>query len=625
MANSLYIRRERPKRRFYRPWMGFFLALVLMAASAAYAFSWHQERSAAGLKDQFQTAMSSQDYQVAIEIYRDVQSRAIQPAEEQDPEGLFQTILNELEAQIDTRLTSIETKLLAGQRLSADERSFAAGMGEVSGLRLSRFIRNLSRDYLVGRLDRLVLQQAISQLKSLENLSANLGAIESQLDGMAEARPAVLEAERLHANQEWLPAYEAWHLLAESTGWGVFVQDYSRQRLEDCRSAMYEPLLSAALNDLDQNRAITAQGKLLEIQPVFPDDPAIAEALDRCKSMIPGKLVPYRGQVEHLVIKPLIALPERAFDGDSYARAAYDTMLTTHEFQAILEQLHVNNYILIDQSRLLVDEGATFSIELPEGKKPLVLVLEGFNYYVSRRATGNCWNLVLDEDNQVSGLYHNSNGEAVVERQAEAIGILDSFVEAHPDFSFDGAKGLITLTGYEGVFGYLTDADQQDDRKLALEMHGYPLDELDSTSLQQNRQAVTKILDRLRQTGWQFGSSTYGFINIPTASLDLVTNDWQKWQAQVGSLTGPVVTLQYPNGAFLKTNDPRYTYYLEQGIRIFGGLGATPYLIRTGGAAYIDKVQLSGYSLSRPDLYQLDRFFDASTVFDHEARNLFRK
>ena len=35
--------------------------------------------------------------------------------------------------------------------------------------------------------------------------------------------------------------------------------------------------------------------------------------------------------------------------------------------------------------------------------------------------------------------------------------LIDRFVEEHPDFSYRGAKGIVALTGYNGILGYRTD------------------------------------------------------------------------------------------------------------------------------------------------------------------------
>jgi len=182
---------------------------------------------------------------------------------------------------------------------------------------------------------------------------------------------------------------------------------------------------------------------------------------------------------------------------------------------------------------------------------------------------------------------------------------------------------LITLSGYEGIFGSVTDPDQLDDKNQALAALGYPELQLGPADYEANRQKVQAIIRQLQKTGWQFGSSTYGLINLQAASLDQVQADWSKWQAQLEPLTGPVTSLSFPNGAVLGADDPRRLFLESQGIRVFSGLGATPYIVRNGNTVYTDKVQVSGFSLTHPGLYRLERFFEASLVIDQEARSLF--
>ena len=38
----------------------------------------------------------------------------------------------------------------------------------------------------------------------------------------------------------------------------------------------------------------------------------------------------------------------------------------------------------------------------------------------------------------------------------DVLTILEDFIEAHPDFSYRGARGTIAVTGYNGIFGYRT-------------------------------------------------------------------------------------------------------------------------------------------------------------------------
>ena len=38
----------------------------------------------------------------------------------------------------------------------------------------------------------------------------------------------------------------------------------------------------------------------------------------------------------------------------------------------------------------------------------------------------------------------------------DMVPLIDRFVEKHPDFSYRGAKGIVALTGYNGILGYLS-------------------------------------------------------------------------------------------------------------------------------------------------------------------------
>jgi hypothetical protein len=383
---------------------------------------------------------------------------------------------------------------------------------------------------------------------------------------------------------------------------------------------MYEPLLEQALQLIDGGRCLSAKADLDRLAAVFPNDTAIGNALDVCRSRVPAELAEYAGPIEIISIKPLIVDPAEAFDGDAYAATAADSMLTTGEFAAMLEQLYANGYILVDSSRLYTSGRKLAAIQLPPGKKPLVLVIEGLNYYASRRETGNCWNLVLDEGGEVSAEYRDRNGRMVLSRQGESIGILDEFVQRHPDFSLDGAKGTISLTGYECIFGTLTDADQLDDRNKALGDNGMPAISLTEAEIVENRQQVKAVIDRLKMTGWLFASSTYGFIDARNQSLERIQADTVKWLAQVGVLTGPVSMLNYPNGSWIAGSDERAQWLQSQGFILFTGQGDKAYLYSGSNYLYADKTPINGYSLRNSETYQLGRLFDAEKVYDTAVR-----
>src|SRR5699024_6912684 len=85
-------------------------------------------------------------------------------------------------------------------------------------------------------------------------------------------------------------------------------------------------------------------------------------------------------------------------------------------------------------------------LELPEGKKPLVLSFDDLSYYEYMEGDGFADRLVLEGD-EVLHEYTDANGETHT-GDYDFVSLLDKFVEENPDFSHNGAKGVVALTGY---------------------------------------------------------------------------------------------------------------------------------------------------------------------------------
>ena len=91
--------------------------------------------------------------------------------------------------------------------------------------------------------------------------------------------------------------------------------------------------------------------------------------------------------------------------------------------------------------------------------------------------------------------------------------LIDRFVEEHPDFSYRGAKGIVALTGYNGILGYRTDisyetrpADLDDNKVEWLDAHP-------DFSLDKEREEAKKVADAMKEDGWLFASHTWGHQN----------------------------------------------------------------------------------------------------------------
>ena len=334
--------------------------------------------------------------------------------------------------------------------------------------------------------------------------------------------------------------------------------------------------------------------------------------------------VPYDGVVEHLFFHPVVAYPELAFDGDSKSDGIDDWMVTAGEYLKILESVYEKGYVLVDiadcWSEQTDESGQTRMVKntlyLPEGKKPLILSYDDVNYYEYMLANGFTYKLIIGEDGKLWSWGKDPQGKEVVSRDLDAVTILDKFVEEHPDFSPFGAKGCLSLTGYEGILGYRT---QTDSKSWTAEQEA---------NRQKEIEAVKPIVAELKRTGWTFGSHTWGHISLNTRTFDAVTADMQKWFAEVGSLVGETSVLFYPFGGRLDGDDvqqsgPAFRWMQEHGFRIFCSVGIDSWSKCKSdiSAVICDRLHPDGTTLrSAKARERYMKFYDAKDIIDLSVR-----
>ena len=334
--------------------------------------------------------------------------------------------------------------------------------------------------------------------------------------------------------------------------------------------------------------------------------------------------VPYDGVVEHLFFHPVVAYPELAFDGDSKSDGIDDWMVTAGEYLKILESVYEKGYVLVDiadcWSEQTDESGQTRMVKntlyLPEGKKPLILSYDDVNYYEYMLANGFTYKLIIGEDGKLWSWGKDPQGKEVVSRDLDAVTILDKFVEEHPDFSPFGAKGCLSLTGYEGILGYRT---QTDSKSWTAEQEA---------NRQKEIEAVKPIVAELKRTGWTFGSHTWGHISLNTRTYETVTADMQKWFDEVGCLVGETPVLFYPFGGRLDGDDvkqsgPAFQWMQQQGFRIFCSVGIDSWSKCKSdiSAVICDRLHPDGTTLrSAKARERYMKFYDAKDIIDLSVR-----
>jgi len=264
--------------------------------------------------------------------------------------------------------------------------------------------------------------------------------------------------------------------------------------------------------------------------------------------------------------------------------------------------LYKNNYVLIDIHTIFnkPEEGKPLTVRkellLPAGKKPLILSIDDLNYYKYMIPNGTVHKLILDDHGNIATFSLSPQGIPTTSRDNEIIPILDQFVQEHEDFSLNGAKGILALTGYEGVLGYRTN-------------------ELDSPNFPSEKNQALMIVKRLKDTGWSFASHGYGHLDAGKIPLSVLTNDTQRWLKEVAPITGLTDVYIYPFGSSVLPGDPKFQYLLDNGFKVLCAVGPNPYLKSGPDYLMMDRRHIDGMALhSQAEL--LKDFFESSEILD---------
>lgn len=329
-------------------------------------------------------------------------------------------------------------------------------------------------------------------------------------------------------------------------------------------------------------------------------------------------------QVTHIFYHSLIVDPSKAFDGD-YKQGGYDQVMTTmSEFNQITQTMYDKGYVMVSIYDLAqMDENGVMQgkeVHLPEGKIPFVLSQDDVCYYHSQDGDGIATKLVVDGDGRVRNEYVEDDGSISV-GDYDVVPLIDRFVEAHPDFSYHGAKGIVALTGYNGILGYRTDISYQtrpddlnDDKKAWLDAHP-------DFNLDTERAGAKAVADAMKAEGWIFASHTWGHKNMSSVSMERLVTDTQNFKENVDPLIGGTDIIIFAFGADINdggdyTGDEKFEYLKSQGYNYYCNVDSSRYFVQIrDGYFRMGRRNVDGYRMYyNPEM--LSDLFDASAVFD---------
>ena len=314
------------------------------------------------------------------------------------------------------------------------------------------------------------------------------------------------------------------------------------------------------------------------------------------------------GKIINLSFQTLIADPSRAFSNAVYGTSYNRNFITTGEFEKILQDLYDNGYILVGMDDIVeainLDTGETIyqakSLYLPANKKPFMITQNQANYYTymvdgdgdklpDKDGAGFASRLVINSEGKVKCEYVDATGKIII-GDYDIVPILDSFIAAHPDFSYHNARAVISVSGYDGLFGYRTNA-------AAKNTFG-------EDTYNKEVAAAKKIAKALRDSGYDIACYTYGNENYAEFDATRIRTDLSGWTSEVAPILGDVDTFVFAqNGDISESgvySGEKYEILHEAGFRYFIGYctEGTPWATVTNEYVHQGRIQVTGSTLS---------------------------
>lgn len=381
--------------------------------------------------------------------------------------------------------------------------------------------------------------------------------------------------------------------------------------LGGCGKQKASPAFSSSLDELQQAQAeeLLAEAQKLSSMYFYQEAAALLESSGLEDESIrqaivdnrarAATLVDYTGDVAHIFFHSLIVYPEMVFRDTETPSGGYNSgFAEKRELEKILPQLYQRGYVLysLDDIWEMTETGMQRKrIMLPVGKKPLVLSVDDVAYAYG---DGFAQRIFVDEAGELMYSVKNPEGEIVSMPDGDVMGVVDAFVEKHPDFSYHGHKGTIALTGFQGAFGYdYEDAEQAGE--------------------------IKRVSEKLKEQGWSFACHSYTHNRVnnfygPGCSEEKISYDVNKWLSQVAPCIGQTRLFIAPFG--YRVQQPALQCILDAGFQVYCTVDNKVYNELNEDYALMSRIEIGGYSMTyyKETLNRL--FFNVDEVFDDAGR-----
>lgn len=298
--------------------------------------------------------------------------------------------------------------------------------------------------------------------------------------------------------------------------------------------------------------------------------------------------------------------------------------VSVEEFSRILNQLYSSNYVLVDFDSFVYkatgvdgnDEFGAKSIYLPQGKKPVMITETMVNYFeymvdpdkdgtLDGTGHGFANKLVLDENGDIKAAYVDANGQSLVGNY-DLVPVLESFIQEHPDFVYQGARAILAVSGTEGVFGYRTNTSYVSRFGQAF---------YDNEVIE-----AKKVVAALREKGYTIASYTYSNQAYRSMTTLQIQAEVTNWTNQITPVLGEVDTMVFARASDIESySGTTFDVLYKSGIRYFLNSGSSPRVDINKTFVRQTRLMVTGETLAWYSS-QFTSYFDSNVVLDLATR-----
>ena len=198
------------------------------------------------------------------------------------------------------------------------------------------------------------------------------------------------------------------------------------------------------------------------------------------------------------------------------------------------------------------------------------------------------------------------NSGTTVTGSYDVVPMLEDFIARNPGFSYQGARAVISVSGYDGLFGYRTNPEAKKllgDVEYEAQLNGLPT-----------------VVEALREKGYRVACYTYG--NVAYGELDAagIQADLNKWNTEVTPLLGQVDTLVFAKNSDINDDtgiqvSDKFNLLNNNGFRYFIDFSGNDAAAVSRNHARIGRLMVTGNNLQN-NKSLFEAFFTPDAILD---------